>query len=168
MGSRIVDPDTERPPAIDGLPVLDRVGDPGNSGGPGEPGEPADRLLRLPFDARARSRLRARLVDGLEVALVLPRGTVLRHGAVVTGSGLRVRIEAADEDVLEVRAASAQALARAAYHLGNRHVPVQVVDDRLVLGYDSVLADMLVGLGARITRTWAPFEPEAGAYGHGH
>ena len=159
MGSRIIDPDTERPPSTDGLPVLDRVGD---------PGEPADRVLRLPFDARARSRLRARLVDGPEVALVLPRGTVLRHGAVVTGSGLRVRIEAADEDVIEVRAASAQALARAAYHLGNRHVPVQVVDDRLVLGYDSVLADMLVGLGARITRTWAPFEPEAGAYGHGH
>ena len=168
MGSRIIDPDTERPPAIDGLPVLDRVDDPGGTGGPGGPGGTADRVLRLPFDARARSRLRARLVDGLEVALVLPRGTVLRHGAVVTGSGLRVRIEAADEDVLEVRAASAQALARAAYHLGNRHVPVQVVDDRLVLGYDSVLADMLVGLGARIIRTWAPFEPEAGAYGHGH
>jgi urease accessory protein len=159
MGMRIVDPDRERPPEIAGLPLLDRV--------EATPGECAA-ALRLPFDARSRSRLRARLDDGREVAVVLPRGTVLRHGTVIAGGELRVRVEAADEDVLEVRAGSGLDLLRAAYHLGNRHVPVQVLADRLVLGYDPVLADMLVGLGATLRRTWAPFEPEGGAYGHGH
>ena len=158
MGMRIVDPDRERPPEIAGLPLLDRV-----EPAPGDCGA----VLRLPFDARSRSRRRARRADGREVAVVLPRGTVLRHGTVIAGSDLRGRVEAADEDVLEVRAESALGLLRAAYHLGNRHVPVQVLADRLVLGYDPVLADMLVGLGATLRRTWAPFEPEGGAYGHG-
>ncbi len=188
MGARVIDPDRDRPPVIEGLPVLDRLEPaaalPGAAGlgvaglgvaglgagakPPGAQGRPVDAELRLPFDARSRSRLRARLDTGVEVALVLPRGTVLRDGAVVTGSGLRVRVLAADEDVLEVRASSAIELARAAYHLGNRHVPVQVCADRLVLGYDAVLADMLVGLGTRLTRTWLPFEPEGGAYGAVH
>ncbi len=159
MGSRVIDPARDAVPVIEGLPVLDQVL---------SSATPTTHRLRLPFDARSRSRLRARLEDGPEVALVLPRGTVLRGGAVVAGSGWVVGIEAADEDVLEVRATSALALARAAYHLGNRHVPVQVCEDRLVLGYDAVLADMLVGLGASLLRTWAPFEPEGGAYGHGH
>jgi urease accessory protein len=75
-----------------------------------------------------------------------------------------VRVKAADEDVIEVRATTASALARAAYHLGNRHVPLQVEGDRLVIGYDPVLVDMLVALGVRTQRIWAPFEPEAGAY----
>jgi urease accessory protein len=159
MGSRIERP-VEVPVLPAGLPLLERL----------EPaGAPADRVLRLPFDARSRSRLRARLEDGTEVGLVLPRGSVLRHGAVVSGAGLRVRIEAAQEDVLEVRCPSPLALLRAAYHLGNRHVPVQVEPERLLLGYDAVLSDMLVGLGASVRRTWAPFEPEAGAYGgHAH
>ncbi len=142
-----------------GLPVLERVC--------AEPGAIDDELW-LPYELRARSRLRARLAGGREVVLSLPRGSVLRDATVIAGDRLRVRVRAADEDVLEVRADGAQALARVAYHLGNRHVPVQVSSDRLVLGYDPVLADMVVGLGARITRTWAPFEPEAGAYGHGH
>ena len=171
------------PVSIAGLPVLDRVESPGGAAaaGPGgeaiggsgraagaDPGPPSP-VLRLSFEARSRSRQRARLVDGAEVALVLPRGGVLRHGAVLTGAGLRVRIEAADEDLLEVRCATPRALARAAYHLGNRHVAVQIDSDRLLLGYDAVLADMLVGMGARIQRLWSPFEPEAGAYGgHAH
>ncbi len=178
MGSRVVDPERDRVPMIEGLPVLDHVE---SAGAPtmGTSGKPVGAaavvstggsmgLLRLPFDARSRSRLRARLEDGTEVALVLPRGTVLRDGAVVSGAGLRVRVLAAEEDVLEVRARTPIALARAAYHLGNRHVPVQVGADRLLLGYDAVLADMLVGLGATLIRTWSPFEPEGGAYGHGH
>ena len=163
MGGRGVDPERDRVPMIEGLPVLDRL----ETAGAGVAAQ-AMGALRLPFDARSRSRLRAQLEDGTEVALVLPRGTVLRDGAVISGAGLRVRVLAADEDVLEVRASSPIALARAAYHLGNRHVPVQVCEDRLLLGYDPVLADMLVGLGARLSRTWSPFEPEGGAYGHGH
>jgi urease accessory protein len=169
--ARIVDPESERPPEVAGLPVLDRVtAAPGVSAkatGARAAEEPLPEL-RLPFEQRSRSRLRARLSDGREVALVLPRGTVLRDGALVDGSGLRVRVRAADEDVIEVRAADAQALARAAYHLGNRHVPVQVAADCLVFGYDPVLVDMLVRMGLRTRRTWAPFEPEAGAYGDPH
>ena len=126
------------------------------------------RVAALPFAARSAGRRRGRLAAGGGLAVVLPRGTVLRHGTVIAGAELRVRVEAADEDVLEVRADTALGLLRAAYHLGNRHVPVQVLADRLVLGYDPVLADMLVGLGATLRRTWAPFEPEGGAYGHGH
>jgi urease accessory protein len=168
--AHVDDPDTERPPDVAGLPVLDRVVDGAPEGG----GAGRDPLpeLRLPFELRARSRLRARLDDGREVGLVLPRGTVLRGGAIVEGGGLRVRVRSADEDVIEARAADAQALARAAYHLGNRHVPVQVRGDALVFGYDPVLVDMLVRMGVATRRTWAPFEPEGGAYGahggHGH
>ena len=172
--ARVVDPESERPPEIAGLPLLDRVAaaPPESLGGAGATSAPAadEPLpeLRLPFERRSRSRLRARLSDGREVALVLPRGTVLRDGALVDGSGLRVRVRAADEDVIEVRAADAQALARAAYHLGNRHVPVQVSADCLVFGYDPVLVDMLVRMGLQTRRTWAPFEPEGGAYGDHH
>lgn len=162
---RIVDPDTERPPEIGGLPVLDSVLSPEETA---DVRREVDAELSLPFDARARSRLRARLTDGREVALVLPRGTVLRGGALIRGSGMLVRVTAADEDVLEVRAPDATTLARAAYHLGNRHVPLQVDAGRLVLGYDPVLVDMLVGLGVRVQRGWAPFEPEAGAYAAHH
>lgn len=166
MGRRtIVDPDAERPPDIAGLPVLDRV----------FPAAEVERAavgaiaeLSLPFEMRSRSRLRARLADGREVALVLPRGTILRGGCVVEGGGLRVRVTAADEDVVEVSASDSSALARAAYHLGNRHVALQVTGERLVIGYDPVLVDMLVGIGARVKRCWAPFEPEAGAYAGHH
>lgn len=166
MGARtIVDPDTVRPPDIAGLPVLERVLGADESAASG--GEPLPEMS-LPFDLRSRSRLRVRLVDGREVAVVLARGSVLRDGTVLEGGGLRVRVRAADEDVIEVRAVDASALARAAYHLGNRHVPLQVADDRLVIGYDPVLVDMLVGLGVRTQRTWAPFEPEAGAYAAHH
>ena len=168
--AHIVDPDTERPPEISGLPVFDRVVSPGGH----EPDVPISSdagtligVLRLPFEMRARSRLRARLMAGGDVAVVLPRGTVLRGGALVAGQGGFIRVEAADEDIVTVRAANAVGLARAAYHLGNRHVPVQVLRDALLIGYDAVLVDMLIRLGVRTQRGWAPFEPEAGAYGHG-
>ena len=185
--ARIVDPDTERPPEIGGLPVFDRVvtarsgavapsrpegtqapEGAGETQGSDTTGPPeVTGVLVLPFDLRSRSRLRARLVDGREVALVLPRGTVLGGGMRVTGQGGCLRIEAADEDVVAVRAADPAALARAAYHLGNRHVPVQIGRDALLFGYDAVLVDMLVRMGVTTQRRWAPFEPEAGAYGQG-
>ena len=179
MGRRnIVDPETERPPEIAGLPVLDRVLTPAElsavaemsraAQAAGAAPHPALPELSLPFELRSRSRLRARLADGREVALVLPRGTVLRGGSVVEGGGLRLRVIAADEDVVEVRAPDSTTLARAAYHLGNRHVPLQVDGERLRLGYDPILVDMLVGLGVRVQRCWAPFEPEAGAYAPHH
>ena len=130
----------------------------------------ATERLQLPFDLRQKSRLRAQLVSGEEVALALPRGEVLRGGDLLLASdGRVVEIVARPEQLLHVECDSPQALARAAYHLGNRHVPVQVGAGFLRLAADHVLEQMLSGLGARITVIDAPFEPESGAYaGHTH
>ncbi|WP_455280258.1 urease accessory protein UreE [Cupriavidus necator] len=125
--------------------------------------------LVLPFAERSKSRLRAVLDNGEEAALFLPRGTVLRGGdLLVAEDGTFVEVQAAAETVLEVRAEDAHALMRAAYHLGNRHTPVEIGCDYLRLEYDAVLADMLQRLGVRAERAELPFEPEAGAYGGGH
>lgn len=125
--------------------------------------------LVLPFGDRSKSRLRAALDNGSEAALFLPRGTVLRGGdLLVAEDGTFVEVQAAAESVLQVTAADPLALMRAAYHLGNRHTPVEVGRDYLRLEYDPVLADMLTRLGVRIERAELPFEPEAGAYGGGH
>jgi len=130
----------------------------------------ASEQLQLPFELRQKSRLRAQLVSGEEVALSLPRGEVLRGGDLLLASdGRVVEVIARPERLLHVECDSPRALARAAYHLGNRHVPVQVGDGWLRLAADHVLEQMLQGLGARATPVEAPFEPEAGAYGtHTH
>ncbi|CAJ92226.1 urease accessory protein UreE [Cupriavidus necator] len=125
--------------------------------------------LVLPFAERSKSRLRAVLDNGDEAALFLARGTVLRGGdLLVAEDGSFVEVQAAAEAVLEVRAEDPHALMRAAYHLGNRHTPVEIGRDYLRLEYDAVLADMLQRLGVRAERAELPFEPEAGAYGGGH
>ncbi|HXZ09143.1 MAG TPA: urease accessory protein UreE [Paraburkholderia sp.] len=125
--------------------------------------------LTLAFDARCKSRLAATLDNGEDVALLLPRGTVLRDGDVlVADDGALVRVVAAAEEVLYVRAPDRITLTRAAYHLGNRHTPVEVGDDYLKLEYDPVLADMLKRLGATVDQVSMPFQPETGAYGGGH
>ncbi len=125
--------------------------------------------LTLAFDARCKSRLAATLDSGEEVALLLPRGTVLRDGDVlVADDGRLVRVVAAPESVLYVRAPDVLTLTRAAYHLGNRHTPVEVGVDYLKLEYDPVLADMLKRLGALVDQVEMPFQPETGAYGGGH
>ncbi|SDH61934.1 urease accessory protein UreE [Paraburkholderia phenazinium] len=125
--------------------------------------------LTLDFDARRKSRLAATLDNGEEVALVLPRGTVLRDGDVlVAQDGGLVRVVAAAEAVLMVTARDRLTLTRAAYHLGNRHTPVEVGADYLKLEYDPVLADMLKRIGAMVEQVTLPFQPESGAYGGGH
>ncbi len=125
--------------------------------------------LTLPFAARQRSRQRVRLDDGREAALLLPRGTVLRDGDLLGGQQAPpVQVRAADEAVSTARAGSPVLLARGAYHLGNRHVALQVGDGWLRYGHDHVLDGMLVGLGLTVCCEQAPFEPEAGAYGAGH
>jgi len=125
--------------------------------------------LTLDFDARRKSRLAATLDNGEEVALVLPRGTVLRDGDVlVAQDGELVRVVAAAEAVLMVTARDRLTLTRAAYHLGNRHTPVEVGADYLKLEYDPVLADMLKRIGALVEQATLPFQPESGAYGGGH
>ncbi|WP_440996577.1 urease accessory protein UreE [Arhodomonas sp. SL1] len=126
-------------------------------------------MLTLPFETRQKSRFRARLDDGREAGVYLPRGTVLRDGdRLVAADGLVVRVTAAAEPVTTVRSDDPWALARAAYHLGNRHVPLQVGRGWLRYRQDHVLDAMMAGLRMRITVEAAPFEPEAGAYGHGH
>ncbi|MBB3014532.1 urease accessory protein UreE [Cupriavidus alkaliphilus] len=125
--------------------------------------------LVLPFADRSKSRLRAVLDNGADAALFLPRGTVLRGGdLLVAEDGSFIEVQAAAESVLEVRAQDPHALMRAAYHLGNRHTPVEIGRDYLRLEYDAVLADMLRRLGVQAERAELPFEPEAGAYGGGH
>lgn len=125
--------------------------------------------LTLDFDARTKSRLRTQLADGEAVGLFLPRGTILRgDDRLQAADGRIVEVVAAPEDLIEARCADAFALARAAYHLGNRHVAVQVGAGWLRIQADHVLETMLTGLGADVVSLTAPFEPEAGAYAHGH
>lgn len=130
---------------------------------------PATDQLELDFSYRTKSRLRARLASGDEVGLFLPRGSVLRGGQKLQArDGRIVEVVAAPEALLEVRCADCNALTRAAYHLGNRHVAVEVGDGWLRIQADHVLEGMLRGLGAEVVALSAPFEPEAGAYAHGH
>ena len=128
-----------------------------------------DRLI-LPFELRQKSRLRTRLVSGEEAWLTLERGAILRgRDLLLATDGRVVEVIAKPEQLLHVECETPHALARAAYHLGNRHVPVQVGEGWLRLAFDHVLRQMLAGLGARVTTIEAPFEPEAGAYaGHTH
>jgi urease accessory protein len=136
--------------------------------------EPHDDSVVLPFDLRQKSRLRVRLQSGIEAALTLSRGSILRGGdRLLSGDGRIVQVIAADEPVLHVTATSSQQLMRAVYHLANRHVPLQIGcssngEAWLRLEQDHVLKEMLLGLGMSVVEQQAPFEPEAGAYGGGH
>ena len=128
-----------------------------------------DADLVLPFELRQRSRLLTTLATGESVGLMLERGSVLRGGdRLLTDDGRVVRVVAADEVLLEARCANADQLARCAFHLGNRHTPVEVREGALRFAADEVLAGMLRGLGADVIAVTAPFEPEAGAYASGH
>lgn len=128
-----------------------------------------DDTLELPFDLRQKSRLRVKLASGREAALSLTRGIILRGGDLLKSEdGLVVQILAAQEPVYNVIAPTPRDLMCAAYHLGNRHVPLQVGDGWLRLEQDYVLRDMLMGLRMQVSEVMAPFEPEAGAYGGGH
>lgn len=126
-------------------------------------------VLRLPFESRQKSRLRTKLVSGEDVGVMLPRGEILRGGDLVTASDGRViEVVAEPEKLLHVECRTPMDLAKAAYHLGNRHVPVQVGEGFLRLAADHVLEEMLHKLGAKVSAVEAPFEPEAGAYAGGH
>ena len=132
----------------------------------------AQHTVTLPFDTRQKSRFRAQLDSGEEIGVILPRGTVLREGDCLGNENgeLQVRVRAADEAVSTVRVDDGLLLARAAYHLGNRHVPLQITANYLRYQHDHVLDDMLKQMGLDVVCEQAPFEPEAGAYsgGHGH
>jgi urease accessory protein len=133
-----------------------------------EPPKPIDRAI-LPFDARCKSRLLVTLESGEKAAIVVERGRLLRGGdRVRLDADREIEIVASDEALLEACSDDPLAIAKAAYHLGNRHVAVQVMPNRLRFLDDHVLAQMIAGLGLSVTRIVAPFEPEGGAYGHHH
>ncbi|MEO6078650.1 MAG: urease accessory protein UreE [Steroidobacteraceae bacterium] len=131
-------------------------------------GRAAARLV-LPFELRQRSRLLAVMDSGEEVGLLMPRGTVLRGGDRLQSSdGRLVEVVAAPEEVSIIRSSDGRLLARAAYHLGNRHIAVQITAESIRYLKDHVLDDMLRGLGLKVTNDILPFEPEAGAYSSAH
>jgi urease accessory protein len=122
--------------------------------------------LELPFEMRQKSRFKAKLASGEEVGVMLPRGEILRGGDLVTASDGRViEVASQPEKLLHVQSENPVDLAKIAYHLGNRHVPVEVGNGYLRIAEDHVLERMVEGLGAKVTRVTAPFEPEPGAYG---
>lgn len=125
--------------------------------------------VALPYDIRCRTRLRVTLASGREAGIVLARRERLQHGDVLRADdGSLVAVVAAPEPLLEAITTEMLTLTRAAYHLGNRHVPVQIVDlSTLRLPVDHVLADMLRGLGLLVRQVTAPFNPEGGAYAAG-
>ena len=131
--------------------------------------------LTLDYDNRHRRRLRLSTDAGVPVLLDLPKAV-----AMADGDGLRLdqggwlAVRAAPEPLLEIRCASPAHLVRIAWHLGNRHLPTELLGDRLRIRPDHVIAAMVRGLGAEATAIEAPFQPEGGAYadgghaGHGH
>ena len=132
----------------------------------------ASAVDRVVLDAVERHRRRITLTGerGTIFLLDLPQATALRDGdGLVLDDGSMVRVAGKPEPLIEISAASAQELARVAWHIGNRHIEVQVVGDKLRIRRDHVLEAMLRGLGARLAPVEAPFDPEQGAYsGHGH
>ena len=124
----------------------------------------AERVV-LSYDERFLRRKRLICESGASVMVDLAETVSLEDGdALVTDTGQRVAVVAAQEPVIEVRGPN---LARLAWHIGNRHTPCQVDEGHLVIRRDHVLEAMLRGLGADLTPVIAPFRPEGGAYGHG-
>lgn len=130
---------------------------------------PATDRLVLPFELRQKSRMRCRLASGHEAGLLLEGGTLLRGGDLLrAGDGRIVEVIAAPETVSVITSANPRRLARAAYHLGNLHVAVQIGNGWLRYLHDHVLDDMLQGLGFEPVIQVSPFEPEGSAYAHDH
>ena len=140
------------------------------------PGASAVDRLVLTYDERHRRRLRYVASGGTTFLLDLPRAAVLR-----AGDGLRledgriVGVEASPEQLVEITAADTTALMKLAWHIGNRHLPAQLEPNRILIRDDTVIVNMLVGLGATVRPVLEAFTPEAGAYdhtlataGHGH
>jgi urease accessory protein len=124
--------------------------------------------VELPYDQRKKSRLLAVSRCGREVGIQLPRGNELLHGQrLVADSGEHIEIVASAETVSTVTSPNPLLLLKAAYHLGNRHVPLQVAEGWLRYQHDHVLDDMVAGLGLSVVTEQAPFQPESGAY-HRH
>ena len=133
----------------------------------------ADSIV-LDYDDRHRRRMAMTGIRGLAFLLDLPDAVLLRSGdALALEDGRLVEVVAAPEALAEVKCGSLPELARVAWHLGNRHLPVQIIGPKLRIRRDHVIEDMLRGLGAQVLDIEAPFDPEGGAYvqavqGQGH
>jgi urease accessory protein len=126
---------------------------------------------QIVLDAHERHRRRVVLTGerGTTFLLDLPQATALHDGdGLLLEDGAIVRVVGRPEPLAEIAAADAHQLARLAWHIGNRHVDVQIVGNRLRIRRDHVIEDMLRGLGARLVAIEAPFDPELGAYEHHH
>jgi len=132
---------------------------------PADPGEPSV-VLSLSHEQRRRAKLRVELPDGVAVGLSLPRGLSLKDGdrLLAEETGKVARVKAQPEHLSVVETQDTLLLARAAYHLGNRHVPLRVEPGRLSYPHDHVLDGMCRELGLSVTQQLLPFEPEAGGY----
>ncbi len=132
--------------------------------------EPAADTVVLDFDDRHRRRMAMTGTRGLEFLLDLQNAIALRGGdALVLEDGRLVEVVAAPEPLLEIRGADPHHLIRVAWHLGNRHLPTQIMKKGLRIRRDHVIEAMVKGLGARVIEIEAPFDPEGGAYaGHAH
>lgn len=129
----------------------------------------ANESVELAFDQREKSRVRVTMANGEEIGIQLKVGSMLSHGnKLALQDGRIVEVIAANESLHEVRALSLTQLARIAYHVGNRHVPLQVEDDHLLMLPDHVLRAMVEGLGGTVAEVKRGFQPESGAYGHSH
>lgn len=136
---------------------------------PANPNAAASYTLALTAFERTRSRYRFEMPEGKALFVRLPRGTVLRDRDLLQSEdGTLVQVVAKPEPVLTVTAETPLELLRAAYHLGNRHVPLEIAPTYLRLSPDSVLKDMLEHLGVEVREEVVPFEPETGAYRHSH
>lgn len=136
--------------------------------------------VELDWDIRQKSRFSTTDSQGRELAIFLPRGQAVRGGDVlVAEDGSLIRVLAAPQDVMFITACpehgSAFDLMRAAYHLGNRHIPIELRPDHLKIEPDHVLGEMLRAMHMTVVEAKMPFEPEGGAYGghftndgHGH
>ncbi|EPR16148.1 urease accessory protein UreE [Sphingobium indicum IP26] len=127
--------------------------------------------VRLDHDLRNRRRMVYTTQGGRGILLDMPRAVHLRDGdGLALDSGELVRVEAAPEPLIEITAPDMPLLLRLAWHLGNRHLPTQLLGDRMRIRHDHVIAEMIEGLGGRCEHVLAPFDPEGGAYegvGHG-
>jgi urease accessory protein len=134
--------------------------------------EPAADTVVLDFDDRHRRRMAMTGTRGLEFLLDLENAVALRGGdALVLDDGRLIEVVAAPEPLIEIRGADPHHLIRVAWHLGNRHLPTQIMAKALRIRRDHVIEAMVRGLGARVIEIEAPFDPEGGAYaggGHAH
>ena len=126
--------------------------------------KPTD-VVVLSADERHRRRIVMTGVRGLTFLLDLPEALMLRGGdALVLDDGRLVEVVASPEPLAEIRVNDARSLARLAWHLGNRHLPAQMFDNRIRIRRDPVIEDMARGLGAKVALIEAPFDAEPGAY----